>query len=394
MKSVKAGFFSNLLTGQIWDREALMADLWRTLDNQSVYFTGERRMGKTSVINKMRADPASGKRMIYLDVEDAASASDFALLVYRKVTEAQPGLLRARGALARGFKRRFGISKLKVGTVNVEFADLTKSRWPEVLDEVAVALQKESDLHVLCLDELPQLLQNIIGRGEPHEARQLLDKLRELRQTYLRVRMIYTGSIGLHHVEAQLLDLGSAWAPINDMKKIDIPPFSNDDATSLAHALLTNEGVRCDDLPSVAAAVATQSDAIPYYIHLMVDALLRRNVVVGVKDVDEVIDGALNDPDDAWGFRHQVRRVPEYYKDDADLAYALLDIISREPGLSFDEILVRVSAGDLVDSRDGNKIRALMELLERDHYVTGANGKFRFRRTLMGRAWKAKRYLA
>ena len=382
--------------GQIWDREALIEEIERTLLVQSVYFTGERRMGKTSVISKMRAQSGTRFLVVYIDVEQIKSAGDFASIVYSKVTAALPALAKARGSMARGFKRRFGISKLGVGPVSVEFSEIVEKHWPDVLDEVVNALGTADDKRqiVVCFDELPQLLKNIVNAGEPLVARQVLDKLRELRQTHLGVRMIFTGSIGLHHVERDLRQFGSSWAPINDMKKIDIPSFDAADAEGLAEVLLTNEAVPCDDRIAVAAAIADRSDGVPYYIHWIVDGLLKRRSAVTAATVDEVVADALDDPDDAWGFRHQVNRVPEYYGEDQDLAYAVLDIVSQAPGLTFEELMRRVPAHTELDSRHGNRVRSLMELLERDHYLDASGGHLAFRRGLMQRAWKAKRYLA
>ena len=381
-------------SGQIWDREALIAEIWRTLETQSVYFTGERRMGKTSVISKMRADPIDDQMIVYMDTEKETNAGEFALLLYTRVTAALPALTRARGAMARNFKRR--IDKLGIGPVSVEFRQLAEQNWPDLIDEVINALDKSEDLVrvVLCFDELPQMLKNIINQGQPLVARQILDKLRELRQTQLRVRMIFTGSIGLHHVERDLRELGSSWAPINDMKKIDIPPFQRADAEGLATVLLINERVPCDDLPTVAAAVARSSDGVPYYIHWIVDGLLKSHKPTTIAVVDAVVEAALADPDDAWGFRHQVTRVPQYYEAESDLAYATLDAVALTDGISFEQLMRQVSVHpDVIVSRDSNRLRALIELLERDHYLDGGGGTIRFRRTLMARAWKARRYL-
>jgi hypothetical protein len=380
----------------VWDREVLIAQVWRTLESQSVYFTGERRMGKTSILDKMRAYPLDGAVLVYIDVEELQRPGEFAADVYEKVTASLPALARTRGLLARGLKSRFGVSKFGVGPVSVEFREMAEARWPEVLDELVAALGRREDdpQVVLCFDKLPQFLSNIVAAGYPLEARRVLDKLRELRQSNVHVRMIYTGSIGLHHVETKLRELGSSWAPTNDMKKIDVPPFAEADAVGLAEVLLVNEGVQCDPVEGdVALAIASITDGVPYYIHLIVDALRSHAGPAKASSVREVVTAAINDPDDAWGFRHFVNRVPEYYANNADLAYAVLDIVSQNIG-TFDELMAKLPARADVDSRSGNQVRAIVELLERDHYLTAEGGTLRFRRALLERAWRAKRYLS
>ncbi len=205
--------------------------------------------------------------------------------------------------------------------------------------------------------------------------------------------MIYTGSIGLHHVEAELRELGSSWAPTNDMKRIDVPPFSPVNAESLASALLTNENVSCDNHAEVAASIARLTDGVPYFIHNVVDGLIKAKTVVTTTTVNNIITSAVDDPDDAWGFRHFVERVREYYGDESPLAYATLDIVSLNRDISFDDRMKALPARTDLDSRSGDRARSIVERLERDHYLTASGGKLRFRRTLIERAWRAKRYL-
>jgi hypothetical protein len=383
-----------LAPGDIWDRDSIIDDVWRTLFSQSVYFTGERRMGKTTILDKMRAYPRDNAVLVYVDVEELQHPGEFAARVYEKVTAALPAVAKARGVLARALKSRFGISKFGVGPVSVEFRQMAETRWTEVLDEIVAAIGRLDDGQrvVLCFDELPQFLSNVVKAGHPLEARRVLDKLRELRQTHAFARMIYTGSIGLHHVERELRELGSSWAPTNDMKRIDVPPFEMPDAINLATVLLNNEAVECDDVAVVASSIASITDGVPYYIHLIVDGLRKGPKPATAARVEEVMQAAIDDPDDTWGFRHFVNRVPEYYGGNADLAYAVLDVVSRNRG-SFDELMAKLPAHTDIDSRAGNLVRSTVELLERDHYLTSQGGVLRFRRPLLERAWRAKRYL-
>lgn len=60
------------------------------------------------------------------------------------------------------------------------------------------------------------------GEGEA-AAMQILDVLRALRQQpNSRLRMVLTGSIGLHHVVSMLRQKGDPNSPINDMRRIEV----------------------------------------------------------------------------------------------------------------------------------------------------------------------------
>ncbi len=45
-------------------RDKLIDRIWRRLENESLRFTAERRIGKTTVIKKMLAEPRPGKTLI------------------------------------------------------------------------------------------------------------------------------------------------------------------------------------------------------------------------------------------------------------------------------------------------------------------------------------------
>jgi predicted AAA+ superfamily ATPase len=83
---------------QVWDRDGKIAEIWRTLDRpQSVYLTGERRSGKTSILQKMKADLPDRVAMVYTDVEDVNTPGEFANKLFVKVSEELPALTKARG---------------------------------------------------------------------------------------------------------------------------------------------------------------------------------------------------------------------------------------------------------------------------------------------------------
>jgi len=69
------------------------------------------------------------------------------------------------------------------------------------------------------------MLENIQQDHGEATAMELLDSLRAFRQTYRSLRMIYTGSIGLHHVIGSLRTMGYTNAPKNDMATIHVPPL-------------------------------------------------------------------------------------------------------------------------------------------------------------------------
>ena len=100
-----------------------------------------------------------------------------------------------------------------------------------------------TDKSFLCWDELPWMLQKMTARPEGETVvMDLLDTLRGLRQTHANLRMIYTGSIGLHHVVTALREEGYVNSPVNDMRTVEVPPLDDGHAEALAKALIQEKG--------------------------------------------------------------------------------------------------------------------------------------------------------
>src|SRR4051794_17111483 len=98
----------------ILGRDRLIATLWDVLERQSVIMTAERRIGKTSVIRKMRAEPRANWVPVLQDLEGIHSADEFAAAVYQTVTEFLTGLRK----LAKKAKHFFeSVGGLEVGGV-------------------------------------------------------------------------------------------------------------------------------------------------------------------------------------------------------------------------------------------------------------------------------------
>ena len=64
---------------EVVGRDPLIEQIWDTLEQQSIRMTAERRIGKTTIILKMRAEPRPGWVPIFQDLERYHSAREFAL---------------------------------------------------------------------------------------------------------------------------------------------------------------------------------------------------------------------------------------------------------------------------------------------------------------------------
>jgi len=379
---------------QVYDRTALIARLWRTLDNQSVYLTAERRMGKTSVVNKMLAAPPEGVQVISCDLEKVGSPAQLVEELLLAISDKLPHLLRARSWLSQSLKA-LGIAKLTVAAIGgVEFRQSVEPHWQSALDRVLGSLERvHGRLVVVFLDEVAYGLDSVARATTTADARAILDHFRAVRQAASRVRFVYTSSVGLHHVIDTLGADAGSWAPINDMAVVDVGPFSADDAVGLALSLVEGESLETADARRLADEIAAASEGVPYWVHHIVRGLRDVDRPDDPKAVEAVVRAGLEDPYDGWGFDHYVERLADYYGDDAPLVADVLDLVATSGPLDFDGLWSLLRGRREVYDRDRERVRRLIDLLQKDHYLIWVGDSVRFRFVLLARAWVVRRHL-
>lgn len=346
-------------------------------------------MGKTSVMRKMDEEPPLQTCSVKRSLQGINTPEEFARALVADVE------LHAPEVLSRPFLKRIrkaGVKKVGAKAVEVEFEPVTEEAWKDVVVETFGTIETGIDERfVFFWDELPHMVSAIEKKRDAGTAREVLDVLRFVRETHVSIRMILSGSLGIHHVVDELRLQGGSWAPTNDVAMVDVPPLGDDDATYLAQELLRNEGIACEDKSAVARTIAVEVDRVPYYIHHTVAQLQQRRETdsgpAGEGAVREIVGETLIDPTDPWQLKHYVDRVPVYYPRETELAYALLDIVAEEEGgRSQAEIEALLAAR--MDPPEADRVHAMLELLCKDHYLELG---YRFRLELVRRAWQARR---
>ncbi|MCX7087840.1 MAG: hypothetical protein NTV00_07285 [Methylococcales bacterium] len=62
---------------KIFGREKVIARIWTLLNERSILFTAERRVGKTTVLNQLKDYQKEGYRIIFSDLEKIDSPLEF-----------------------------------------------------------------------------------------------------------------------------------------------------------------------------------------------------------------------------------------------------------------------------------------------------------------------------
>ncbi len=296
------------------------------------------------------------------------------------------------------FTRRAKELFLAVGGTEIgglfKLPDKVAAPWKDVLTRAIEDLMQENDGDTKLLflwDEMPFMLMNIRnGEGE-QTAMQVLDHLRWLRQTHNDLRMVITGSIGLHHVITSLKNYANS--PVNDMAPIDVPPLSETDAAHLASLLIDGEGLKSSDQADAASAIAHEADCFAFYVHHIVRGLKIQGLDATPPNVGEVVASHLVDANDPWQLMHYRERISTYYPNDQEAVTLILDHLAiAQSSVSASDLLAMLKGASPFDDRE--RLLSLLSLMERDHYLKREeDGRYQFRFPLIRRWWKLSRSL-
>ena len=251
----KAG--ANWVEGdRFFDREHDLAALAeRVRDGTHTLLTAQRRMGKTSLVRELlrRLEESGEVETVFVDVEGAETASD-------AIAEIGAGSKRVLGAWHR-IVADFGnvlreapdrVEELKVADLRVKLrAGIDAGNWRRRGDKVFAALAGNDRPVVLAIDELPILVNRLLGgEGEAIEpegiraADAFLSWLRKNGQAHRdRLILILSGSVSLEPI----LRRAGLSAQANIYYPYDLRPWDGETAGNCLDALAKNYGL---DLPA------------------------------------------------------------------------------------------------------------------------------------------------
>jgi hypothetical protein len=380
-------------------RDELIEKMWRILERDSIVLVSERRTGKTTVMKKMEKEPQKGWYPIFLVLEGVRSPKEF---IRRNYDAIAPILSKRNRALSclKAFWDRF--AGAKIGDWHIPGLE---NYWKELLAAILRDIAENFEERVVFLwDEIPLMISNISKDHGPTVAMELLDVLRDHRVADKsgKIRMVYTGSIGLHLVLSELRQARYMNEPTNDMYKAPLEALSNKHARELASRLLAGSVEKkgtaiAGKAEELAKRIATVTDGLPFYINHVVFLLSELERPVTVKDVDDAMDSLIFDPEDKAEFSHYSERIKVYYVFDPmarDLAYAILDVVCRSAApIKETSIWDAVVAQIELTKRD--LFRETLDMLERDHYLVRSEVEgeraYRFKYGIIRRWWQKKR---
>ena len=361
-----------------------MSRAWDLLKTSNLLLLAPRRVGKSSLVNRMREDgPARGYKPLYLSVPDAEDELDFIKRLVRAFREAEW----ASGGWASAFRDKLPADLefvLKTGLVELK---AKKFDWRRPAEELESLLKSGDAETVLLIDELPLLIGSIV-RQDPtgSRAERFLLWLKRLREQYYP-RWFFAGSIGLDSVARRLKLSGT----IHDLQPIELGEFSPEKA----RAYLMGRGQYYQwllDAETIEAILVAVEWPIPFHLNLIFEEL-RAVVIEGqgapsaalVEIAVQRLIAHGRTHFDHWDERLAKMldgRVQQYCEITLSLA------CTQASGVTVASIDLRLSQ-ELYDDRDrAEMLRQVLDLLISDGYLVRKEGVVHFRSALLRRYWR------
>ncbi|MDR3517948.1 MAG: AAA family ATPase [Azospirillaceae bacterium] len=371
--------------------------LWRILENDHITISGPRRLGKTSLLQKL-ADEAEDKGWIaaLVDVEGLGTPKAFFEALDRHFPDVTLSATLQRGGEA--IRRRLtGLQKVSfqlpggLGGAGLEFQDTKEQSW--IQDARTLQHRLAPQPLLILVDELSVFLETLLTQA-PAEAPGFLAFLRAWRQqSDVNCRFVFCGSIGLN----ALLERHRLGTLFNDCYDFRLDPFLPADATAMLTELLRRERWTAD--PACLAHLCHRIGWLsPFYLNLLLmDAMTVAEERVSETRAPERIL-IPSDIDDAYDrllltrsrFIHWVDRLKrDLDVPSCDFAMATLNAIAKSgDGLTKRTLLARLQKRESDPDRRAERLETILLKLEEDGYIDSQGEKIQFLSFLLRDYWK------
>ncbi|OYT92335.1 MAG: ATP-binding protein [Burkholderiales bacterium PBB3] len=385
-----------------YDRKTECSDLWGYLENDHVVASGPRRLGKSSIVNRLREEAAAkGLLAQHVDVQGIEGAQAFIDEISSHFPDDSiMGYLSSLGDTAKQWFSAVKKFELK-GPGGVGGGIELQANAGQPWHRSATALQARlTAVPVLIfIDEFSVFLQKLLASNQK-EAEALLAWLRAWRVTPgVACRFLFTGSIGLN----ALLEKYGLSAQFNDCYEYPIGPFKVNAACDMVSAFAQRDGwfINTATASYVCERVGWLS---PFYLCLLLDETTKaaRDRLDETPPLSQGVptrELTRDDVDSAYErllsarsrFVHWEQRI---HRDlaGADLAFAnlvLTALAKNETGLTQRQLHARLAKLEPDPDPRAARLQTILGKLQEEGYTSpvDASGRVKFLSFLLRDYW-------
>ena len=365
-----------------YERSEIVNEIWRELEKGNyILIAAPRRVGKTSVMRHITDHPKGGYKLIFENVQGIKSEKDFYEVLYRLILS----------CLSKGNQfKKWVENYLKSKTItevdisgNFKFSHL-EIDYLEEINCIITKIDKEGEIIVLLIDELPEVLYNLNKAGKNDDARAILKNLRRWRQgdKYQKLKFILAGSIGIHYV---VNAIEGRTSDLNDLMMVHCSPLEAEETDEYISWATKNATVQYNG-EMREYLLEKIHYYVPYFFNIMLDEIDKKAMKIADATITkQSIDSAfelvikMNDHFADWK-----KRLKNYFpKEDFDFVNEILIHVAHKEGITIQEIFNKAQKHDKSDDYMDFIIN-----LEQDGYIVKENEKYSFISPFLKEFWK------
>lgn len=366
----------------------------RVQDHNHILLTGQRRMGKTSVLRELgRRLEAEGWVFLFTDVEGATCAED----AIADIAQAVHPVRSISSRLATGMKRWIGdnIEELSASEFRVKVrAGLDAGSWRRHGEQLFCDCAAHDHPVLLVIDELPIFLKRMLRGGDgARRVEEFLSWLRGVLQALGNSSpvLIVSGSIGLCPLVKRL----GIPDRINHLDPFRLGPWNRDTSVECFERLAKSHELRIEDgVPNAvyeALGVGIPHHVQSFFARLRDLAMMQDRDRVTVEDVKEVYRNALLGPSGQNDLVHYESRLKEGLEDESySIAMEILaeaavqDVFTPNARRSLERLY------SALENDAPGRVADVLEILVHDGYLEDGDDGYSFPSRLLKDWWSAR----
>ncbi|MFT5835581.1 MAG: hypothetical protein ACI9RG_000474 [Sulfurimonas sp.] len=343
-----------------WDRKIELETIWEAIDSGShILLVAPRRVGKTSIMHKIKDEPKDGYIVIYIDTESADNENEFWHKLFNAMMEEDfINKLKSKSKVL--YERLTNIKIKKVSASGVEFGDGKTLDYSVAFETLVKDLDIDKKL-IIMIDEFAQTVENIIKYEDVKNANSLLKAHRSLRQNpkvSKKVTFVYAGSIGLESVVSKINSIKI----INDLNNIKVLPLLKLEAFKFTNQLCSSIKIDMSE-DAIKYLLEKVEWLIPFYIQLLIQQLK----ILSREDSDRVLDNSAIDEAINKALEHrsyfeswQTKLRESFSNDEYLFAKEILNIISENNTMASSQIINIATKHELNEDEAKEMIHTLI----------------------------------
>jgi len=373
--------------GDVVGRDETVGAVWRDVEANSLLINEMRRFGKTTMLRLVEARTPEGWYCVRTSVQDARSTLDLIELTLHELIRHAGFGQRAKNMIGNVLKV-VPETQADIGPVSLALRAPGQPSPFNVLRDILRGVNRELEddgkRMLIIWDEFPDAVWGIAKAEGNRAAEDLLAIFKAGRENDegQRIRWVFTGSVGFHHV---LHLIGGHGGGISDLTNVEFGPLTPEWTRWLTASLLLKLGI--DAPEQVTCSIADVAGGIPFVVEMMVKYVRDHQTPLPytIRQAHDMLVAAASDTAIGANWTPLLSRVEDYYGDDASFANDILDHLARSP-LSADQLRAAVSANH-------QNLDDVLSLLINDHYLQydGITGLYSWKYPPLRWIWLARR---